>query len=298
MMRGGTLNADQSHNHAQSIIATHGQISKTRRHNRSQKVRRGNQQQQALGKPKINAWAPPETKDNGDEDETSDDSEKSLSRGPMSSDSESESSTDEEATAKSKAIQARDHLKKEQEKNAKKAAAKIKKRQAKEKAAALALFTARNNVQRTTAAAVTNNATAGGPTPANATAKWRSPNRLHDYHARKSAKRRTQGTGALKEIRHYQRDGGLPIQKLPFQWVCHEIMDEIIYDARDSNRKIPTIFQTSAILALQEAGEAHLVGLFEDVNLLAIHCKRITIQTRDLVLARRIRNEPTIGGAL
>jgi histone H3 len=86
-------------------------------------------------------------------------------------------------------------------------------------------------------------------------------------------KRRTQGTGALAEIRHYQRAGGLLIQKLPFQWVCREIMDEIVYEARDSNRKIRTRFQTSAIMALQEAGEAHLVGLFEDVNLLAIHCK-------------------------
>jgi hypothetical protein len=76
MVRGGTFNADQSHNHAKSIIATHGQTSKTRHHNRSRKVRRENQQQQALGEPKINAWAPPETKDN--EDETSDDSENRL----------------------------------------------------------------------------------------------------------------------------------------------------------------------------------------------------------------------------
>jgi histone H3 len=75
-------------------------------------------------------------------------------------------------------------------------------------------------------------------------------------------------------------------------------MDEIVYEARDSNRQISTIFQTSAIIALQEAGEAHLVGLFEDVNLLAIHCKQITIQTIDLALARRIRNEKRIGGAL
>jgi histone H3/H4 len=44
-------------------------------------------------------------------------------------------------------------------------------------------------------------------------------------------------------------------------------------------------------MALQDAGEAHLVGLFEDVNLLAIHWKR------DLALVRRIRNEPKIGGA-
>jgi histone H3/H4 len=75
-------------------------------------------------------------------------------------------------------------------------------------------------------------------------------------------------------------------------------MDEIVYDARDSNRQIPTRFQTSAIMALQEAGETHLVGLFEYVNLLAIHCKQITIQTRYLVLARRIWNEKRIGGAL
>jgi hypothetical protein len=52
MVRGGTINADQYHNDAQSIIATHGQISKTRHHNRSRKVRRENQQQQALGEPK------------------------------------------------------------------------------------------------------------------------------------------------------------------------------------------------------------------------------------------------------
>jgi hypothetical protein len=70
--------------------------------------------------------APPETKDNDDEDEKSDDSEKLHSPGPESSDSESKSSTHEEATAKYKAIHARDPLKKEQEKKAKKAAAQMK----------------------------------------------------------------------------------------------------------------------------------------------------------------------------
>jgi histone H3 len=51
-------------------------------------------------------------------------------------------------------------------------------------------------------------------------------------------------------------------------------------------------------MAMQEAGEAHLVGMFEDVNLLATHCKIVTILTRDLALSRRIRNEPTTGGAI
>jgi hypothetical protein len=44
----------------------------------------------------------------------------------------------------------------------------LKKRQAKEQASALALLAARNTVQKTTAADATNNATAGEPTPENA----------------------------------------------------------------------------------------------------------------------------------
>jgi hypothetical protein len=69
MVQDGTLTDDQSDNRAQSIIATHRQTSKTRHHNRSQKVRRENRLHEMLGKPKTNAWAPPETKDNDDGDE-------------------------------------------------------------------------------------------------------------------------------------------------------------------------------------------------------------------------------------
>ena len=50
-------------------------------------------------------------------------------------------------------------------------------------------------------------------------------------------------------------------------------------------------FQSAAILALQEASEAYLVGLFEDTNLCAIHAKRVTIMPKDVQLARRIRGE-------
>ncbi|KRX70179.1 histone H3.2 [Trichinella sp. T6] len=50
-------------------------------------------------------------------------------------------------------------------------------------------------------------------------------------------------------------------------------------------------FQSSAVLALQEAAEAYLVGLFEDTNLCAIHAKRVTIMPKDIQLARRIRGE-------
>ena len=36
-------------------------------------------------------------------------------------------------------------------------------------------------------------------------------------------------------------------------------------------------FQSSAVMALQEAAEAYLVSLFEDTNLAAIHAKRVTM---------------------
>jgi histone H3 len=49
--------------------------------------------------------------------------------------------------------------------------------------------------------------------------------------------------------------------------------------------------QSQAILALQEAAEAYLVGLFHDTNLCATHAKRITILPKDIQLARRMRRE-------
>ncbi|KAI0299674.1 core histone H2A/H2B/H3/H4-domain-containing protein [Multifurca ochricompacta] len=48
-------------------------------------------------------------------------------------------------------------------------------------------------------------------------------------------------------------------------------------------------FQSSAIMALQEAAKAYLASLFEDTNLAAIHAKRVTIQPEDRALARRLR---------
>ena len=47
-------------------------------------------------------------------------------------------------------------------------------------------------------------------------------------------------------------------------------------------------FQSMALTALQEATENFLVGLFEDVILLAVHTKRVTVMTRDIRLALRI----------
>ncbi|KAL1343908.1 hypothetical protein HN51_017837 [Arachis hypogaea] len=90
------------------------------------------------------------------------------------------------------------------------------------------------------------------------------------------------GTVALREIRKYQKSTELLIRKLPFQRFVREIAQNFKADLR---------FQSHAVLALQEAVEAYLVGLFEDTNLCAIHAKRVTIMPKDLQLARRIRGE-------
>lgn len=52
-----------------------------------------------------------------------------------------------------------------------------------------------------------------------------------------------------------------------------------------------SFFSSTALLALQEAAEAYIVGVFEDTNLVAIHAKRVTILPKDVQLARRIRGE-------
>ena len=109
---------------------------------------------------------------------------------------------------------------------------------------------------------------------------------LQDGSRRESRKHRYRpGTKALMEIRRYQKTTDLLISKLPFSRLIREIANTIIPRGKDLR------FQTSALLALQEASEAYLIQLFEDTNLCAIHAKRVTIMDKDMRLARRIRGE-------
>ena len=92
------------------------------------------------------------------------------------------------------------------------------------------------------------------------------------------------GTVALREIRKYQKSTDLLIRKLPFQRLVREIAQDFKNDLR---------FQSEAVMALQEAAEYYLVGLFEDSNLCAIHAHRVTVMPKDIQLARRLRGERT-----
>ena len=90
------------------------------------------------------------------------------------------------------------------------------------------------------------------------------------------------GTAALKDIHHFQKSTAFLIRKLPFQRLVREITQDFTTDLR---------FQSAAMLCLQEAVEAYLVGLFEDTNLCTIHAKRVTIMPKDIQLARQTRGE-------
>jgi histone H3/H4 len=67
------------------------------------------------------------------------------------------------------------------------------------------------------------------------------------------------GTVALREIRRYQKSSDLLIKKRPFQRLVREIAMDIREDLH---------FQDSALLAIQQAAEAYLVGIFSDTKLL------------------------------
>ena len=74
------------------------------------------------------------------------------------------------------------------------------------------------------------------------------------------------GTVAIREIKRYQKSTELLIKRLPFQRLVKEIAQDFKHDLR---------FQASALLALQEAAESYIIGLFQDTNLCAIHAKRV-----------------------
>jgi histone H3 len=66
------------------------------------------------------------------------------------------------------------------------------------------------------------------------------------------------------------------IRKLPFERLVCEIAQDYKTDLR---------FQNEAVVALQQAAEAYLDGLFIDTNLCAIHANCVTIILTDIQLA-------------
>ncbi|KAM3844937.1 histone H3-like centromeric protein A [Vipera latastei] len=86
---------------------------------------------------------------------------------------------------------------------------------------------------------------------------------------------------ALQEIRKYQKSTNLLIAKLPFHHVVREICLKY-------TRGVDVMWQSMALLALQEAAEAFLVHLMEHAYLCTIQAKQVTLHPRDIQLAPQI----------
>ncbi|CAK8691964.1 unnamed protein product [Clavelina lepadiformis] len=110
--------------------------------------------------------------------------------------------------------------------------------------------------------------------------KWHEPSRPQEN--RPEAKRPANNSPPRLHVRVHQ----LPVELRSLIVTGPRLVREIAQDFKTDLR-----FQSSAVMALQEASEAYLVGLFEDTNLCAIHAKRVTIMPKDIQLARRIRGE-------
>lgn len=95
----------------------------------------------------------------------------------------------------------------------------------------------------------------------------------------------------------YQKSTDLLLPKRSFQRLVREIAQDQRQAAKarlevknldTSHINFDARWQSTAILALQEAAEAYLVSMFEDALLCAVHANRVTVQTKDIKLARRI----------
>ena len=90
------------------------------------------------------------------------------------------------------------------------------------------------------------------------------------------------GTVALREIGKYQTSTELLIRKIPFQ----RLVREIVHQMKGKDYR----FQSTALLALQEASESFLVNMFDQCNSIAIHGKRVTLMAKDILLWRRLHD--------
>lgn len=112
--------------------------------------------------------------------------------------------------------------------------------------------------------------------------KSKNPKSATQSQAEGRKRRFKAGTVALREIKQYQKSTDLLLPRAPFQRLVREITGAVDPDLR---------FAPQALIAIQEAAEAYLTGVFEDAQLCAIHANRVTVQKKDLDLARRIRGD-------
>ena len=114
--------------------------------------------------------------------------------------------------------------------------------------------------------------------------KQTSTTGIRSGKSRPRKRRYRPGTVALREIMKYQKVTELLIRKVSFQRLVREVSQQVCLDlGRD-----PVRYQSTAILALQEASEDFLVRMFAQVQDIAICGKVITIQEKHIQLWKRL----------
>jgi len=104
----------------------------------------------------------------------------------------------------------------------------------------------------------------------------------------KQRRRAKSGMNAIREIRYVQKNSDcLLIPHLAFKRLMLEIAQEIAQEYSDDDIRVSDAFTR----LIQLVAEEYLTALFEDANLAAIHSGRVTVNRKDIQLARRIRKE-------
>lgn len=101
--------------------------------------------------------------------------------------------------------------------------------------------------------------------------------------SRKNYDRAKKPEKRIKDLKEILLKDSLCIQKIDF----FLLVKELSKDTYGDNFK----FTPASLAALHVASEDYLIGLFEDSNLCALHCNRVTLYKKDMTLARRIRGE-------
>lgn len=78
------------------------------------------------------------------------------------------------------------------------------------------------------------------------------------------------------------------IPRLPFERLVHQIIENY---QRDEKEDFKFRISKKALDIFKKATEEYSMNVIEDSYLIACHSKRITLMSRDIKLARRIRGD-------
>jgi len=118
-------------------------------------------------------------------------------------------------------------------------------------------------------------------TPAKSQAKAKPAKNERESRSLSKQRRFRPTEKALTQIRKYKQVQNLTLRKLPFQRLVREIANKI---SSNSYR-----WTSKSLEVLQSVTEDYMVNLLEDAYLCTMHAKRVTLMSKDISLARRIR---------